>query len=457
MLKDLKQNKKILSNKPLRGTKDWFPEEFQIRKYIFDTWREVCTRFGYEEYLTPIVENADIYRAKSGEDAGGSELITVKREESEFAIRPEMTPSVTRLVTRIYDQAPKPIKLFSIANFMRFQKPQRGRNREFWQLNYDIFGSDSVNADIEIIQIALEIMLAFNPPKGSFILYINNRKLIDAILGEIVGIAETKKEVVRILDKWDKLTREEFANRLKEIGLSDNQIDDLDKFMSSSNSDELLQNFPELETNRGFLEITTALNELEALGYAEWIKFQPNIIRGFDYYDGMVFEVFDNSPQNNRSLFGGGRYNGLASIFGAKSFPAVGCAPGDEPIYLFLESRGLIKKIQDSAKQLRIYFPVLEDSLRITVSGLAKDIRNQGLNIATSLETQSIAKALPYADKKGYDYIVILGSNEAKQGEVVVKAMESGEQMIVKQKELGSYFCKNGAINNWALEGSNEV
>ncbi|MCA9386774.1 ATP phosphoribosyltransferase regulatory subunit, partial [Candidatus Dojkabacteria bacterium] len=151
-----------LSNQPPKGTADWLPSEFAIRKYIFDTWREVCTRFGYEEYLTPIIESAEIYRVKSGEDVGGKELMTMfDRAEREYAIRPEMTPSVTRMVSKIYNDTPKPIRLFSIANYFRNEKPQRGRNREFWQLNFDIFGSDSINADVEIIQMAIEIMKAF--------------------------------------------------------------------------------------------------------------------------------------------------------------------------------------------------------------------------------------------------------------------------------------------------------
>jgi len=193
-----------ISNLPPKGTYDWFPQEFKVRKYIFDKWRKVCTSFGYEEYLTPIVESAEVYRAKSGEDVGGKELMTMTdRAGRELAIRPEMTPSVTRMVTRIYEQSQKPLRLFSIANFMRNEKPQRGRNREFWQLNYDVFGSDSVMADLEIIQIGLEIMLAFQPPKNSFTVFINNRALIDFILNQVAKITEEQRvEVVRTLDKW---------------------------------------------------------------------------------------------------------------------------------------------------------------------------------------------------------------------------------------------------------------
>ena len=174
---------------------DWFPEEYTIRKYIFDTWRKVCISFGYEEYLAPLLEDADIYRKKSGGDVGGKELtIVTDRAGRELAIRPEMTPSVTRMISQIYTSNPKPIRYFSIANFYRNQKPQRGRNREFWQLNYDIFGTNDIDADVEIIQIGVEIMLAFNPPKGSFVAKVNNRKLIDYILTEEANIPQTKEQ-----------------------------------------------------------------------------------------------------------------------------------------------------------------------------------------------------------------------------------------------------------------------
>lgn len=156
----------IITNQPPKGTYDWLPEEFKVRKYIFDTWREVCTSFGYQEYLTPLLEYADIYRVKSGEDVGGKELtIITDRGGRELALRPEMTPSVTRLVTKIYKETAKPIRLFSIANFYRNQAPQKGRNREFWQLNFDIFGTHSINADIEIIQVGIEIMKSLNQVK----------------------------------------------------------------------------------------------------------------------------------------------------------------------------------------------------------------------------------------------------------------------------------------------------
>lgn len=422
---------KILSNQEPKGTRDWLPEEFLVRKYIFDTWRRVCLRYGFEEYLTPLVENADIYRAKSGEDIGGKELVTFEDLGGrELSIRPEMTPSVTRMVTKVYAASPKPLKYFSIANFMRNEKPQRGRNREFWQLNCDTFGSDNLNADIEILQLALDLMLEFDPPQDSFILSVNNRKLIDAVL-DLSGAegleAEKKMSVVRTLDKWLKLSPADIATRLAEAGLDKKAADIINKFMASRTLEDLVEKLPELAGNIGLEETATVLAALGKLGYGELLEFNPTVIRGFDYYDGLVFEVLDKHPDNNRAMFGGGRYNGLAEIFGEKNFPAVGFAPGDETARLFLESWGLLEKIQSTASE-KYYLPLLSADRGEEINKLAKELRGQGKDVLLGLEEQKIGKALEFANKKKISKVVILGGDEIKAGKYKIKDMASGEE-----------------------------
>jgi len=426
---------KCLSNQEPKGTSDWLPEEFLIRKYIFDTWRRVCLRYGFEEYLTPLVESADIYRAKSGEDIGGKELVTFEDLGGrELSIRPEMTPSVTRMVTKVYAASPKPLKYFSIANFMRNEKPQRGRNREFWQLNCDIFGSSVIASDIEILQLALDLMLEFDPPQESFVVSISNRKLIDAVL-ELSGagaLASDKKLlVVRTLDKWNKLKETEISGRLEDAGLDKKAQTVITKFMTSRSLEALLKDLPDLKNNPGLLEISNALESLEELGYGDWVEFNPAVIRGFDYYDGIVFEVFDKSPENNRAMFGGGRYNGLAEIFGEKNFPAVGFAPGDETTRLFLESWEILDQVK-AAQVEKYYLPLLNVSLSAETSRLAKVLRGRGLNVLVGLEEQKIGKALEFANKKGIDNVVIYDSEESQKGVYKIKKMKSGEEKVEK-------------------------
>ena len=428
---------KILSKQEPKGTKDWLPEEFAVRKYIFDCWRRVCERYGFEEYLTPIVESADIYRAKSGEDVGGKELVVFQDLGGrELSIRPEMTPSVVRMVSKIYATSPKPLKFFSIANFMRNEKPQRGRNREFWQLNCDIFGSASPSADIEILTLALDLVLEFDPPQDSFCLSLNSRRLLDGVL-ELAGAKKLaspdKLAVVRTLDKWQKLSPALIQERLQEAGLSAEEISVLKKFMSSSSLDELAAELPALKDNAGWMEIDGAMKALSELGYADLVIFDPTVIRGFDYYDGLVFEVFDKHPSNNRAMFGGGRYNGLAQIFGEDNFPAVGFAPGDEAAKLFLESWDLLGP-ERLPRQERFYLPLLSENLLAANRKLARKLRMKGGNVFMGLEEQKIAKALEFANKKGFDKVVLLGQDEADAGIYKIKDMASGEQTSKKLK-----------------------
>ncbi len=424
---------KVLSKQEPKGTLDWTPEEFAIRKYIFDCWRRVCLRYGFEEYLTPIVESAEIYRAKSGEDVGGKELVTFSDLGGrELSIRPEMTPSVVRMVSKVYTASPKPLKYFSIANFMRNEKPQRGRNREFWQLNCDIFGSANASADIEILTLALDLVLEFKPPKKSFSLNLNSRQLLDGVL-DLAGASklkpEAKAEVVRTLDKWHKLSVPAIQERLQVAGLKKEAITILEKFMSVGNLLELSKKLPELKNNLGFIQIQEAMSALSVLGYDALVEFNPSVIRGFDYYDGLVFEVFDKHPDNNRAMFGGGRYNGLAEIFGEKNFPAIGFAPGDEPTRLFLESWGMLKGKQSDAQE-KYYFPLLHRDLYLESQQLIQKLRGAGKNVFAGLEEQKISKALEFANKKGFAKVVIFGEDEHKKHKYKIKDMKTGKEEV---------------------------
>lgn len=432
----------VLSNQPPKGMSDWLPAEFAVRKYIFDTWRKVCMQFGYQEYLTPVLESADIYRAKSGEDVGGKELMTmVDQGGRELAIRPEMTPSVTRMVSTIYESQAKPIRLFSIANFVRNEKPQKGRNREFWQLNADIFGSESKMADVEILQLAVEIMKAFGATRDNFIIFINHRSLIKLFIQEYLKVSEDKvSQAVRILDKFNKLSRDEFIQRLEqEVGA---QVSNRDQFinymlMDAKSLDEVNSIFKDRPELQEYSEMGKILDET---GYGKYFQYNPALARGLDYYDGMVFEVFDkdyylniagvNTPEAvSRSLFGGGRYNGLAGLFGGSSFPAVGFAPGDETTKLFLEKYNLIPDAKKLAAPV-VYVPLLEDSLQLPQQKLMQKLRTEGNNVIAGLEVQKFGKALDYANRIQADFVALLGEDENAQGKYTWKNLVTGEQEL---------------------------
>lgn len=428
----------MLSTQPAKWTQDRYPQEFQIRKYIFDSWRKVCLKFWYQEYLWPLVENAEIRKAKSGEDVWWSELTMITNREwkiSELALRPEMTPTVTRMVAKNYAQLPKPIRYFSIANFYRNERPQRGRNREFRQLNVDMFGSDSIYADVEILTLAISLMLEFNPPKWSWKLNINNRFIIDSILSEIWLSGDIKQETVRLMDKREKLPQEAISEILLEKWLNQNQVNMLVEYMNSSTIQDLIKKFPSIQDSKWIQQTNFIIQSLNNLWYSEYLEFKPSLIRWFDYYDGVVFEIFDTHPDNKRALFGGWRYNWLSKIFIKDDIPAVWFAPGDETTKLFLESRWLIDPILNKTQIEKIYIPVLEDSLQDEVFKLAMNFRNYWKNVITGLETQKMIKAIQYADKQDYKFILIFGEEEKEKWIYKVKNLKSWKEKEFKLNE----------------------
>lgn len=420
-----------LSNQPYKGTIDYLPDDYQKIKYIFDTWRKVAEKYAYKEYLTPVLEPLDIYEAKSGEDINKEMYVLEDAGGRKLAMRPEMTPSVTRLVSQVYNGIQKPIRLFSIANFFRGEAPQKGRYREFWQLNIDIFGESSIYADLEILQSAIDLMLEFGAQKNQFILKLNHRKLINFLLEEILDVQDTdlKTQIVRKLDKYKKLSKEDFTKVLNELGLTEDQIENIQKWMQSSFAD-LEKEFSSqaITESEGYKETKFLLKTLEELGYGDFIEYSTELIRGFDYYDGSIFEVFDLNPNFSRSLFGGGRYNGLANIFGNTEIPAVGYAPGS-PISIFLDNWNLWPDFND--KITNIFVPLLLEN-PIETFKLIQDLRriNSDPNTIYELGSQitTFPKALAYANKRNFEKVILLGDEELSKGIYILKDMRSGEQ-----------------------------
>lgn len=309
-MSDKSKPKQEISTEPYKGVRDFYPEDMAIQNYIFDTWKKIVKSFGYVEYSTSILEPAELYRAKSGDQISGEEMFTfIDKGDREVALRPEMTPSLARLVAGKRKSLKFPLRWFSIPNLFRYERPQRGRRREHWQLNCDIVGIANVDAEIEIISIAYKVMKAFGANDEDFKIMINDRVLLNEKIGT--------PELMRLLDKKDKIEDTEFKQKWIEI--------------SGKEYDE------NIEPND---MIKTLISKLEEKGIKNAV-FSPTITRGFDYYTGMVFEVFDTSPENNRSLFGGGRYDNLLEIFGVEPVPTVGFGMGDVTIRDFLETHSL--------------------------------------------------------------------------------------------------------------------
>ena len=279
---------------------------------------------------------------------------------------------------------------------------------------------------MEILQIAVDLLLIFNPPKDAFTVFINDRHLIDRVLDDIIKVPKNSRlDVVRLMDKWEKLSERERITLMESYSLSRNVIDGVTKFMESKTKSDLVEAFSEL-TISDLQMIDDILKYFESIDYGEYFQFNPSVIRGFDYYDGLVFEAFDNAPDNKRALFGGGRYNGLAGLFGSEQFPAIGFAPGDESMKIFLQQWGLLNTL--SSDEI-IFIPVLDSKLYTSVSKLATQLRSDGKHVIVDTEIrQSISKALKYANKIKADQVVILGTNEIANKCYYMKNLKTGVQ-----------------------------
>jgi len=408
-----------LSSQPYKGTRDYYPEDKRVQNYIFETWRKVVERFGYEEYGAPILENLDIYAAKSGQELVNEQTyVFTDRGGRTVAIRPEMTPTISRMVAARRQELAYPARLFSIANFMRYERPQRGREREFWQLNVDIFGGDDLPADVEIITISDAILKEFGAKAGDYIIRINNRKFIHYMMAEYLGLDSVGAlQMTKLFDRRNKITEQDFEEQALLI-LGESQADDLVKIKQVLDAKDIESLPEELKHVSALDEIRQVFEGLRGAG-VDGAIFDATLMRGLDYYTGTVFEVFDTHPDNNRSLFGGGRYDGLVGLFGAEPISAVGVAPGNSMIENFLEVHGLIP---ENKSKTDVYIVVIGDALN-DARRVAYELRQAGLNVEVDITSRKLDKQIKTAVKKSIGYLLFVGEKDSESGLYSLKSV----------------------------------
>lgn len=343
-----------------------------------------------------------------------------------------MTPTLARMVAQKINELPRPIRWFSIANFWRYEKPQRGRGREFFQLNTDVFGIEGVEADLEIISIMANIMKGFGATEEMFEIRINNRKLMDDFYKKLGLNMDQVKIVNKALDKRSKISKEEFEKRLSDdANLDDKQIETLTAFIENPSPaiDEMSQ-----ENSTGALEIKKLLELIKKTGLENVVRYDATTIRGLDYYTGTVFEVFDLNPQNPRALAGGGRYDDLISLFGNERLTGTGFAMGDITLQDFLQTWNLLPIFENECEYFVTLWPSEDEKFMEKTLEVAELLRSKGKTISTWLEKDTkIEKQLKYADKKGFKYVIIIGENEIQKDVVIIKNMveKTQEEILI--------------------------
>ncbi|MBN8222391.1 MAG: histidine--tRNA ligase [Spirochaetes bacterium] len=421
----------FLSTQPYKGTRDFFPEDMRFREAMFSVMHDVVRRYGFDEVDAPIIEPIDIYLAKTSEEIVGQQIYSfTDRGDRKVAIRPEMTPTVARMVAARFHETPKPIRWYSIPNVWRYEQPGKGRLREHWQLNCDIFGAASEKlADLELLNLAVDLLRGYGANETHFKVYLSHRGILNGVLGgELKLPAEKWPAVARIMDKRAKVKPEAYTEMLANEGVSAAQSAELDRFLNDKL--EYLKAKSHLEGAAYVLEMMTSLAEL---GLEKFIEYDPAVVRGFDYYTGLVFEVFDTHPENRRSLFGGGRYNNLVGAFGKETLNAVGFGMGDVTLEDFLRTH---KLLADVPRRVDLYIALLDDTLATHALRLAASLRARGLRVESALAAGKLGKQFQEAEKKGIPRVVILGSDEAASGICTVKTLASGEQKKLKAEEI---------------------
>ncbi len=425
-----------LSMQPYKGTRDFYPQEMRLRNWFFGVIRRELERAAFEEYNGPMLESLDIYAAKSGEEIANKQTYNfVDRGNRPLAIRPEMTPTVARMVAAKMGELTFPLKWFSIPNMYRYEATQRGRLREFWQLNVDVFGCNTFEADLEVVTSAIRIMRAFGADETMFTVRINNRRFFNDVVAAITGKGtEGSRLVSKVIDRKNKVTRESYEKDMRELGLSDEQIAKIDSLYTMG-VDEATALCPD---SVGADELRRLFAALEKMGLAKYCIFDFGIIRGLDYYTGTVFEVFDNAPENNRAMFGGGRYDNLVDLFVKNAkISGVGYGMGDVTLENFLVTHGLVPASFGS--DVKVLVTRFEDVPYEAYTSLVEDLRDGGITASVYLGQKKFGKQLEYAVKGEYSHALIMGGDEYARGVVRLKNLASREE---KEVALSALVCE---------------
>ena len=405
---------------PVKGTRDFYPEQMAVRSWLYGSVRRVSESFGYQEWEAPMIESLDLYAAKSGEELVKKQsYVFTDRGGQEITLRPELTPSLARMIAQKQGELAFPARWWSFGPFWRYEKMQKGRSREFFQWNIDLLGVNSPEADAELVAIAAGFLKAVGLTPEKVRIVVNNRRFMEAEF-ETLGIpGEKKAEVSGLVDRREKMEPPAWEAYALELGLTTKQLEGLKSLLADS------------EAWRRCEELVRLFAALEALGVAEYVKFDPNIMRGLLYYTGTVFEALDLRGSVRRSILGGGRYDNLLRDVGGEPLSGVGFAMGDVVIGIVLQELGLIPAL--AATPASVLVTIFSAELQPDSIKLAAELRQAGLNVTCYPEPAKLPRQFKFADRMGMGVVLVLGPDEAAQGKVTVKDLSNGTQEVTRR------------------------
>ncbi|MGE5378195.1 MAG: histidine--tRNA ligase [Bacteroidota bacterium] len=407
----------------VKGTREFYPEEMALRNYLYQNVRAASQSFGYQEWDGPFIEAIELYAAKSGEELVKKQSFVFQDRGGDFVtLRPELTPSLARMIAARQGELTYPLRWWSFGPFWRYEQPQKGRSREFFQWNADIIGVASPEADAELIAVAATFLRNVRLDPERALIYVNNRRLMEGEL-DALGISPEKRlDVSNLIDRRSKMEPVKWDEYALELGLTERQRDGLK---------DVLGNYDLWQKSE---ELTRLFAALDALGVKEYVRFDPNIMRGLLYYTGTVFEAFETSGSLKRAILGGGRYDNLLADVGGNPLSGMGFAMGDVVIGIVLKENGLLPEFAQTPAPVMV--TVFDESFLLKSFALAAELRNAGLNVMVYPEVAKLPKQFKFADKMRMKATLVLGPDEETKGQVVVKNLSSGEQVAVAREAL---------------------
>jgi histidyl-tRNA synthetase len=416
----------------VKGTRDYYPAEMAFRNWLYEKIRNVSRQFGYQEFEAPYLETLELYAAKSGEELVKKQaFVFLDKSGDPITLRPELTPSLARMVSQRIHEIVFPIRWWSFGPFWRYETPQKGRTREFFQWNIDLLGAENPQADAELAAVACEFFRAVELTPREVKLQVNNRRLMDSALAGIGIHGEAVGAAFRLIDKKEKMSVPEWQSYARETGLNTDQIHGLMKILDDR---QLWKQSPEL------VEFFDAVN---VFGVSEYVEFNPAVIRGLDYYTGTVFEARD-AGNEFRALLGGGRYDNLVADVGGGRVPGVGFALGDVVMELILKKYGKEPNVRIAPADVLVTMFSMQEAR--TAMQVAQSLRSSGIAAEWYPAPDRLPKQLKYADALGIPLAVILGPDEIRLGKATLKDLIRREQITIDEKELKQEILKRLAF-----------
>lgn len=414
----------------VRGTRDFYPEEMRLRNWLFEHFHAAARSHGFEEYDSPVLESEELYTRKAGEEITAQLYNFEDKGGRQVALRPEMTPSLARMVMAKSGTLPIPIKWYSIPQCWRYERTQRGRGREHYQWNVDIWGMRGVEADAELLSVLVHFFRAVGLKSDDLVIRISNRKILEEVLGALGITGEVFSKTCIVIDKMDKLSSEVIDKQLADLGHSHNSITRIKKVLGMKSLDSLSS---ELDSkSQAVKELRDLFALCESYGISSWLRLDASVVRGLAYYTGSVFEAHDRNNEL-RAICGGGRYDRLLSTLGGKDLPATGFGFGDMVIMELLSDKNLIPRLSTGNEDIVI---PLDKNLRHAAMEVASKLRASGRSVDLVLDDKKMKWAFRHAERTGAQRLVMVMPEEWNEGKVRIKNLQTGEEIDFDAESL---------------------